>query len=184
MKFDYPLWFFLTSGAVMPEYVDAFLRPLGWLFAIAGSVLLVIGFAQIVHSIISKTGLVKTGLYSLVRHPQHLGIATLTLGIVLGWNRYGIRPGDIIGWIILNSLYIMLALREEESLNRKFGAEFVEYTSKVPFVIPFVPPSLSSSITSAIPSGRKGFIVIAAIVFILILFVGFVFSLFPLTHPR
>ncbi len=184
LRLNYTLWYFLTSGAIVPEWADSILRSSGWLLIVSGAGLLVIGLIQIVRSAAKQDKLVKRGLYSVVRHPQHLGIALLTLGIILAFNRYGIRPGDLIAWVILNSLYVVLALKEEDHLRRRYGTEFSMYASRVPFMIPLFPTTLSSFLSKSSPAGWRRHVLIFMIAAGLVIATVLILSLFPMTHPR
>ena len=94
-----------------------------------------------------RVGLVTSGPYGLVRHPQYLGIILATLGLT-SWsvwilnNTYGIgflSPSQTIGvWFIELLVYILLALIEELFLSRNYGRIFSDYKSQVPFLIPFL----------------------------------------------
>lgn len=88
--------------------------------------------------LIREKGLVMSGLYKVVRHPQYLGLILTTLGLTfLGLP--GIRPMSLIAWIILVFAYIWLAHREEASLQKKYGEEFLSYKKRVPFLLPLLP---------------------------------------------
>lgn len=95
-------------------------------------------------------GLVTSGPYRLVRHPQYLGMILSTLGLT-SWsvwilnNTFGIgflSPSQTIGvWFIELFAYILLAYVEELDLSRRYGESFENYKSEVPFFIPFLPTS-------------------------------------------
>jgi len=102
------------------------------MLAIFGSALLMVGFAQVFRARLKKMGLVTGGLYSLARHPQYLGVSILTFAFVL----YGRRPIDFIAWTTLVFLHLLLAESEERGLEEKFGAKYLEYRERVPFILP------------------------------------------------
>jgi len=111
-----------------------------------------------------KEGLVTSGPYRLVRHPQYLGMILLTLGLtsLSVWilnNSYGIgflSPSQTVGlWFIELLAYIFLAHVEELFLSRKYRETFEEYRSRVPFFIPFFKTKrkdLDSLVSILIPS--------------------------------
>lgn len=105
-----------------------------------GLAIFVAGLVQIVKSRVHGGKLVTGGLYSVVRHPQYLGVNILALGFVL----YGLRPIDFIAWVNLVFLHVLLAEREEARLKEKFGQAYLEYQRQVPFMLPFVPNWLRS----------------------------------------
>ena len=109
---------------------------LGWtLFAIGVCVFLV-AFIQFFTK--RKEGVVTTGLYSKVRHPQYLGIILATLGFTFTSE----RPMAWIAWLNLTFFYLLLASAEEKILQKKYGGEIQKYMQQVPFILPFLPTNL------------------------------------------
>ncbi|MEM3421781.1 MAG: methyltransferase, partial [Candidatus Hadarchaeum sp.] len=117
------------------------------------------GLVQIIRSKIRGGGLVTAGLYSLVRHPQYLGVNILALGFVL----YGLRPIDFIAWANLVFLHAILAEDEEGRLKEKFGQAYLEYQRRVPFLLPFVPHRLRRFFGGLLSTGWKRKAVLIAI---------------------
>lgn len=98
-----------------------------------GLAILAVSIAQMLRS---KKGLITTGLYSAVRHPQYLGIIVFTLGITifsLAW-----RPADYISqiWLVQVMGYVLLALYEEQHLKKEYENEYREYRKKTAFILP------------------------------------------------
>lgn len=114
-------------------------------FVIIGLLILVYSAAYMITK--RKEGLVASGPYRLVRHPQYLGMVLLTLGLT-SWsvwilnNTFGIgflSPSQTIGvWFIELFAYILLAYIEELHLSRNYGESFKNYKSQVPFLIPYL----------------------------------------------
>ena len=129
-------WVFATSNICIQGWNN--FAVVGFLLLVVGLTIFTLGLVQIIRARVNNEGLVASGLYSVVRHPQHMGLAIATFGI-LCLNGVGPRPGDIIAWTLLTFLFILLADREEAELNRTFGNEYEAYCSKVPFMIPLFP---------------------------------------------
>jgi len=146
----FPQWFFITSYISETYWVNQ-LAPI---VIGVGVVILVMGMAQIMRAKARKTGLVTTGLYRYVRHPQHLGIAIMSFGLLM-LNRYGIRIGDVIAWTLVVFVYVFLADSEEATLERKFGESYLGYKRRVPFMIPFL-PSTYGRISKLLPNHGWG----------------------------
>jgi protein-S-isoprenylcysteine O-methyltransferase Ste14 len=75
---------------------------------------------------------VKTGVYSTVRHPQYLGGIVSHLGITLllcAWYALLATP-------LIVSLNYAVSWKEEKELVREFGNEYREYQSNVPMMVP------------------------------------------------
>ena len=115
------------------------------IFLVLGSILLVYSIAYL-HSN-KREGLVTTGPYHLVRHPQYLGMILITLGAT-GWsiwilnNTFGVGflspTQTVFVWFIELFAYILLAYIEELDLSKKFGEDCEIYKKKVPLFIPFL----------------------------------------------
>jgi protein-S-isoprenylcysteine O-methyltransferase Ste14 len=136
----------------LPVYLPRALLDFFTPFCILEKVFIILGFIVFFYSmtylrIRKMEGLVTTGPYSLVRHPQYLGIILLSLGLT-SWsiwilkNTFGIgflSPSQtIIVWFFELSSYIVLAYIEEIYLLRKYGESLQKYKSIVPFLIPFL----------------------------------------------
>lgn len=94
--------------------------------------------------------LVTSGFYSIVRHPQYLGIFIWTFGHILYALPLFLRPADLIAWITLVYLYILLARSEEEDLMKIFGVEYARYRESTPFIIPYTPARISRLVSMLI----------------------------------
>ena len=114
--------------------------------------LVIIGLLILIYSIVylrikKKEGLVTSGPYRLVRHPQYLGMILSTIGLT-SWsiwflnNTFGIgflSPSQTTGvWFVELFAYILLAYIEEQYLSRNYGEPFENYKSQIPFLIPFL----------------------------------------------
>jgi len=86
------------------------------------------------HSVHSRresqdTGLVTSGIYGIVRHPQ------FAAGLILLWARDLTDTGLVINAVL--SAYLIVGARIEESrLLARYGTEYAEYMQKVPGFIP------------------------------------------------
>jgi len=141
---------FLTNLPVsLINVLEFFFWPMP--FLVLERALIIIGlfllvFSAIILRVKKKEGLVTSGPYRLVRHPQYLGMILSTLGFTClsVWiltNTYGIgflNPSQTIGvWFVELFAYILLAHIEEVFLSRNHGETFEKYRSQVPFLIPF-----------------------------------------------
>ena len=76
--------------------------------------------------------IVTIGVYSIVRHPQHLGGLLAHVGISLllsAWYSLLFTPLMVV-------LIYLLSRKEEEELIREFGKEYEDYKKEVPMLIP------------------------------------------------
>jgi len=82
----------------------------------------------------------KTGLYSVVRHPQYTGIVITTIGLtVMVLTLHG-NPHAILLWLIQILGYVILARYEESHLEKRYGEKFRQYRQDVPFMFPVKSP--------------------------------------------
>ena len=75
---------------------------------------------------------VTTGIYSIIRHPQHLGWFLVQIGftfLLSGWYALLASP------LIFGLLYL-ISRKEEVELSKEFGKEYEEYKRRVPMFIP------------------------------------------------
>jgi protein-S-isoprenylcysteine O-methyltransferase Ste14 len=89
-----------------------------------GLLLIALGWREIHRA----TGLVTTGIYRFMRHPQYTGIFLFTFGWILHW------PSVItlILWPILVAAYVWLARREEKVVTKEVGEAYREYARQTP----------------------------------------------------
>jgi len=146
---SYIIMMFANLPVNLPRALsEFFLTP----FLIPEKAFIIIGLLIIIYSIVylrtkKKEGLITSGPYRLVRHPQYLGMILSTLGLT-SWsvwilnNTFGIgflSPSQTIGvWFIELFAYILLAYIEERHLSGNYGEAFENYKSQVPFLIPFL----------------------------------------------
>lgn len=98
-----------------------------WLTLI-GMVLVMIGWRQIFQA----KGLVTSGIYKYIRHPQYTGLFLIMTGWLLHWE----TTLTLVMYPILVLMYYLLARREDKELKSKFGDEFEIYRQKTPMFLP------------------------------------------------
>jgi protein-S-isoprenylcysteine O-methyltransferase Ste14 len=98
-----------------------------------GLALTIVGFVQVFRTYKEKRPQTH-GLYTIVRHPQHLGIAIWTFGTALAAN----TTAGYMMWFTVTYFYVLLALREERLLSQQFGSVYDNYRRNTPFMIPFI----------------------------------------------
>lgn len=122
--------------------------PLRW--TLLGTGVCVAGLLLALYSIVylglhKKAGLVTTGPYCFIRHPQYTGFLLLTLGLT-GWS-YWVHKVFCGGWLTPCQTvflwyaelgaYIGLALVEESYLSKELGYEYATYKRTASFFLPF-----------------------------------------------
>ena len=71
----------------------------------------------------NREGLVTDGIYSYIRHPQHVGLMFIALGTLI----FCPTPMQLILFIILMLMYYRLSIIEDKELESKFGDSFKQY---------------------------------------------------------
>lgn len=100
-----------------------------------GVTLLAIGWVQVFRT---RYGLVTTGLYRIVRHPQYLGLILIVIAFNIQWPTLltvAMAP-------VLVLMYVSQARREDEALAAAFGEAFHRYAARVPAFIPRLLPGV------------------------------------------
>jgi len=144
-----PYLIYFLKGQANPEreiQVLFFSRTymVGRIIALIGFGVLLLAVMQFLWNRARGVGLIKTGAYSVVRHPQFTGIIIVTIGLTvmvltLG---LGVNQLQIIGlWMIQILGYISIAKYEETHLLKRFGESFHQYQRDVPFIFPIKCPS-------------------------------------------
>ncbi len=118
-----------------------------WEQVIAALSLGILLYSFVHMRVAKKEGLITSGPYRLVRHPQYLGVVLFTLTLTtrsywIGTNTFGmswISPEATVAiWLGTLLAYIGLALVEELHLLKTFASEYEEYKEKTGFLLPFV----------------------------------------------
>ncbi len=113
---------------------------------VAGSVLFLWALREMVIRRAHGGGLVTTGPYRLVRHPQHLGISLILLGVAIltfsasGFPINAIRIGNIVSWMFVTFVLIAVADMEEVHLTSQFEEDYERYREQTAFIIPRMKP--------------------------------------------
>jgi len=77
--------------------------------------------------------LIATGPYAFTRNPMTLGAACFYLGIAV-WS--GSIPVMILVLLIFAGLLTFIYFHETKELTARFGADYLEYKRKTPFLLP------------------------------------------------
>ncbi|MFW9960306.1 MAG: methyltransferase family protein [Candidatus Thorarchaeota archaeon] len=94
-----------------------------------------------------SAGLVTTGPYRYVRHPQYFSIIVFTTiftyqSVWILQHTFGIgwlSPGHTLAlWVAMLVAYAIIASIEELHLDEVYGSEWIEYRNHVGFLLPFV----------------------------------------------
>jgi methanethiol S-methyltransferase len=107
----------------------------GWNGAVIGSWLTLIGMIIVIigwHQIHRANGLVTTGIYKHIRHPQYTGFFFILTGWLLHWE----ITLTLAMYPILVIMYYLLARKEDRDLKNEFGDEYEDYRRRTPMFLP------------------------------------------------
>jgi len=112
------------------------IKVIGLCISLVGVLFILLSFLKIgVIPSISKSGLVSTGMYKIVRHPIYSGTLLCFLGLIL--LNSSILPMFYFPISIL--LYYLMTVFEEKDLIKIFGEDYILYKQKVRYrIIPFI----------------------------------------------
>jgi protein-S-isoprenylcysteine O-methyltransferase Ste14 len=134
--------------AVVPEFlqIGSLATPgIGFTYIVIVVGLVLVLYAAIYLRLHKRDGLVVTGPYRYIRHPQYTGLLLFTLGLTT-WSYWLLSVTRGIGWLTREwtiSLwyaelfaYIVLAVIEESYLSKAFNGDYNVYKRRVPFLLP------------------------------------------------
>ncbi len=108
-------------------------RAVGVWMTLFGMLLVFFGWMKIHKS----EGLVTSGIYRYIRHPQYTGIFLIITGWLFRW----LNPTILIMYPILLILYYRLARREEKQVLKEYGDTYLKYKEATPMFFPTKLPS-------------------------------------------
>ncbi len=128
-RFRVPLG--IAGGALAVAFAEpsATSLSLGFGLALPGQALRVWAAGHIEKTVSLATG----GPYSFVQHPLYLGSLLIILGCAVAC-AHPLVP--LVGGIYVLALYPYTMRSEHEFLERRFGAEYLEWSGSVPRLVP------------------------------------------------
>jgi protein-S-isoprenylcysteine O-methyltransferase Ste14 len=171
--------FFLPHMVVPPNEALMVVRIAGSVFFVAGMLVFFVCAGQVYLGKLLKRGVATRGLYTLIRHPQYLGLGLAALGLAIIWPRFL----TLLLFAIMLFLYYLLAKDEERRMINRFGKSYRAYMNRTGMFLPqFIERAL---IESSKPRQRLGFgkaFVIFLVLLIVIVGSGFVLRAYTIHH--
>jgi protein-S-isoprenylcysteine O-methyltransferase Ste14 len=157
--------FFFTHMVIPPNDFLKLIRVLGSVLFSAGIVVFLICALQVYSSKLLRRGPVIKGLYSFIRHPQYLALATAGAGLAILWPRFLV----VVLWLAMVFVYYLLAKDEERRMQQQHPAAYRDYMERTGM---FLPRKIDNAVSLTTGVRR-----LAAFVVLAILVVGGAFAL-------
>ena len=171
--------FFLPHMIVPPNEPLTIIRILGSVFFVVGMVVFFVCAGQVYLGKLLKRGVATKGLYTLIRHPQYLGLGLAALGLAIMWPRFL----TLALFAVMLFLYYLLAKDEERRMINRFGESYVAYRNRTGMFLPhFIERTLARS---SKPQKRLGFgkaVVIFLVLLVMTVGSGFVLRAYTVHH--
>jgi protein-S-isoprenylcysteine O-methyltransferase Ste14 len=171
--------FFLPHMVVPPNGALTILRILGSVFFVGGMLIFLVCATQVYAGKLLKKGVATKGSYTLIRHPQYLGLGLAALGLAIMWPRFL----TLALFAVMLFLYYLLAKDEERRMINRFGESYIAYINRTGMFLPhFIERAL---IGSSKPQQRLG-LGKAIVIFLVLLVVtvggGFILRAYTVHH--
>jgi len=148
--------FFLPHMVIPPDDFLKFIRIMGSVLFVSGLSVFAVCALQVYTNKFRKKGTALRGFYSIVRHPQYVGLAMAGIGLSILWPRFLVVPL----WLVMLVLYYFLSKDEERRMLSGHPETYRAYMDRTGM---FLPKTIEKHLT---PSGVMGkiafFILIAA----------------------
>ena len=119
----------------LPHLSTEVIPSIGGLIVLVGIVAFLIGAVQIYYGKFRRRGMVQSGFYKRVRHPQYLFLGIAGLGLLILWPRFIL----LILYVNVLWFYYILARNEEARMRSRYGGAYLELMQRAPMFIPGEP---------------------------------------------
>ena len=171
--------FFLPHMVVPPNEVLTVIRILGSVFFIVGMLVFFVCAGQVYLGKLLKRGVATKGLYTLIRHPQYLGLGLGGLGLAIMWPRFL----TLTLFAVMLFLYYLLAKDEERRMINRFGESYIFYMNRTGMFFPrFTEKAPREGSTSQHHLGFGKAIPIFAVLLVVVVGSGFVLRAYTVHH--
>jgi len=170
--------FFLPHMIVPPNGVLTGIRIFGSIFFVVGMLIFLVCASQVYLGKLLKWGVAKKGLYTLIRHPQYLGLGLAALGLAIMWPRFL----TLTLFAVMLFLYYLLAKDEERRMTNRYGESYTAYMNRTGMFLPLaIEKVLTGNQKPKSLSFGKGCIVFLVLV-IVIVGSGFLLRAYTVHH--
>lgn len=126
--------FFLPHMVAPPNEVLTVIRISGSVFFIIGMLIFLVCAFQVYLGKLLKRGVATKGLYTVIRHPQYLGLGMAALGLAIMWPRFL----ALTLFAVMLFLYYLLAKDEERRMINRFKDSYIAYMKRTGMFLPYL----------------------------------------------
>ena len=124
--------FFLPHMIIPPNEALTVIRILGSVSFVTGMLIFLVCAAQVYIGKLLRKGVATKGFYTIIRHPQYLGLGLAALGLAVMWPRFL----TLTLFAVMLFLYYLLAKDEERRMMNRFGEGYIAYMSRTGMFLP------------------------------------------------
>lgn len=124
--------FFLPHMVVPPDDFLKFVRIMGSVLFVLGMAIFSICAIQVYANKFLKKGTALKGLYSVIRHPQYVGLGVAGVGLSILWPRFLVP----VLWLVMILLYYLLSKDEERRMLKQYPDTYRAYMEKTGMFLP------------------------------------------------
>jgi protein-S-isoprenylcysteine O-methyltransferase Ste14 len=124
--------FYLPHMVVPPDDFLKFIRVMGSVLFVAGIAVFIICAFQVYTNKFLKRGTALKGLYSIIRHPQYVGLVCAGIGLSILWPRFL----TVVLWLVMIVLYYFLAKDEERRMLNEYPETYRSYMKRTGMFLP------------------------------------------------
>lgn len=135
----------------LPHLSTDIVPSLGGLILLLGLAGFLAGAFQVYYAKFRHRGVVTSGFYKRVRHPQYLSLAAAGLGLLIVWPRFIL----LIVYVSMLWFYYLLSRSEEERMRSRYGDEYLAPMRNTPMFIPGEPGRHLAQLLFGSIAGRR-----------------------------
>lgn len=148
--------FYLPHMVVPPDNLLKLIRVMGSIFFVSGITVFIICAFQVYTNKFLKRGTALKGLYSIIRHPQYVGLGFAGIGLSILWPRFL----TVVLWLVMIVLYYFLSKDEERRMLNEYPETYKAYMERTGM---FLPGNIERQMTPSSILGKIAlFVLIAA----------------------
>jgi len=125
--------FVFRFTVILAVHVPAFIRwPAGLAMLAVSALLAMAAHRRIFGDAAGRSGVIKDGVYAIIRHPMYLGSWLFFLGLTL--TTLSLAAAGVL--LVMLLFYLFVSRHEEKLLLTMFGSRYRDYQAATPMFFP------------------------------------------------